>query len=603
MEPTRQYIRRKQHYRHLQVVLEKRFRSMIRYKLWVMLAGIAMMIIFILNKMYWWSGGAFISSVALLVIIDWKHRRIQENQKWAAILRDMNDQALWRFDKRWSTFPDTGEEFKDDEHPYSSDLDIFGKASLFQWANSGHTFLGRRRLATLLTQPPESASIIARRQQAIGELSKNLKWRQWFSAYGMVMPGKNQDPSELVEWAKNLLPFYTKKAVILGVRSLSLVTLGTWLMLLTTGKIPIYVPAGLLLLQYLFLKIHGKQRKKILNTVFYYRKNIELYQELLAHIEKKSFTTAHLKSMQKGLRNRQEESAGIQLRRLVQIADQVATRDHAMYGIFNTLTLWDYHCLIALENWKQKSGNHLQNWLDTIGELEALSSLAILNYDHPEWTVPEIVENTPVYTAKSLGHPLLPEAARKGNALEIENGVRVLLITGSNMSGKSTYLRTTGINLVLAYAGATVCARSLTCSRMKIYTCMRVSDNLEKNISTFYAEILRIKMIVEATAVQKNVFFLLDEIFKGTNSMDRHLGAKVLIKKLIENQAAGMVSTHDLELGELEQECPQVRNYHFQEFFRDGKLDFDYMLRPGISETRNALYLMRAAGIEVEEEN
>ncbi len=603
IEPTRQYIRRKQHYRHLQAALEKGFRSMIRYKLWVILAGIAMMIIFILNKMYWWSGGVFMSSVALLVMIDWKHRRIQENQKWSAILADMNDQALWRFDKRWSAFPDTGEEFKDDEHPYSSDLDIFGKASLFQWTNSGHTFLGRRRLATLLTQPPESAPSIARRQQAIGELSKNLKWRQWFSAHGIVMSGKNQDPSELVEWAKRLLPFYTKKAVILGVRSLSLITLGTWLILLTTRKIPIYIPAGLLLLQYLFLKTHGKQRKEILNTVFYYRKNLELYRELLAHIEKKSFTSAYLKSIQKGLRNRQEETAGIQLRRLVKIADQVATRDHAMYGIFNTLTLWDYHCLIALESWKQKSGSHLKNWLDTIGELEALSSLATLNYDHPEWAVPEIVENTPVYTARSLGHPLLPEAARKGNALEIENQVRVLLITGSNMSGKSTYLRTTGINLVLAYAGAPVCARSLTCSRMKIYTCMRVSDNLEKNISTFYAEILRIKMIVEATAVQKNVFFLLDEIFKGTNSIDRHLGAKVLIKKLIGNQAAGMVSTHDLELGELEQECPQVKNYHFQEFFRDGKLDFDYMLRPGISETRNALYLMKAAGIQVEEEN
>ncbi len=603
IEPTRQYIRRKQHYQHLQAVLEKGFRRMIRYKLWVILAAIAMMIIFILNKMYWWSGGVFISSVALLLIIDWRHRQIQENQKWAAILTDMNDQALWRFDKRWSAFPDTGEEFKDDEHPYSSDLDIFGKASLFQWTNSGHTFLGRRRLATLLTQPPEGASIITRRQQAIGELSKNLKWRQWFSAHGIVMSGKNQDPLELVEWAKNLLPFYTKKAVVLGVRSLSLITLGTWLILLTTRKIPIYVPAGLLLLQYIFLKIDGKQRKKILNTVFYYRKNLELYQELLAHIEKKSFATAHLKSMQKGLRNRQEETAGIQLRRLVKIADQVATRDHAMYGIFNTLTLWDYHCLIALENWKQKSGSNLRNWLDTIGEMEALSSLATLNSDHPEWAVPEIVEDTPVYTAKSLGHPLLPEAARKRNDLKIQDEVRVLLITGSNMSGKSTYLRTTGINLVLAYAGAPVCARSLTCSRMKIYTCMRVSDNLEKNISTFYAEILRIKMIVEATAAQKNVFFLLDEIFKGTNSIDRHLGAKVLIKKLICNQAAGMVSTHDLELGELEKECKQVKNYHFQEFFRDGKLDFDYMIRPGISETRNALYLMKAAGIEVEEQN
>ena len=602
-EPTKQYIKRKEHYHQLQLALEKSFRRMIQYKLLVILFSLAMTIFFIWNKMYLWSVGVLISSVALLFIIDWKHRRIQHHQKYAAILKDLNEKALWRFDKRWCAFPDTGEEFKDEEHPYSSDLDIFGKASLFQWINSSHTFLGRRRLAALLTLPPESVLVITQRQRAIEELAKSLKWRQWLSAYGIIMTGKNQDPRELVDWSEEQRPFYTKKAVILGARALTLFTLGTWLLFLAAHKIPFYFPVGFLLLQYILLKIQGKQRRKILNTVFYYRKNLELYQELLSHIERKNFASDYLRRLQKGLRNHQEETASLQLRRLVKIADQVATRDHAMYGIFNTLTLWDYHCLIALESWKEKSGRNLKNWLDTIGEIEALASLAILNYDHPTWAIPEIVEGPATYTAKSLGHPLLPDTTRKGNHLEIQNQVRVMLITGSNMSGKSTYLRTTGINLVLAYAGAPVCAQSLICSRMKIYTCMRISDNLEKNISTFYAEILRIKMIVEATTEQKDIFFLLDEIFKGTNSIDRHLGAKVLIKKLVHNQAVGLVSTHDLELGELEQECKQVKNYHFQELFRDGKLDFDYLLRPGISTTRNALYLMKAAGIEVEELN
>lgn len=600
-ELKRQYLRRKQHYQHLLITLEKGFRRMIHYKLWVILCGFAMIAVFILNRMYWWSSGVFLSGVALLFIIDWKHRQIQLHQKYASILEETNEHALWRFDKRWCQFPDTGEEFKDDGHPYSSDLDIFGKASLFQWINGCHTFLGRRKLAAFFALPPESISSIVQRQRAIEELAKRLKWRQWLFAHGSMMTGKSQDPRELVDWAKEQHPLYTKTAVVVGIRALTLFTLGSWLIFLLTHEIPVYLPTGALLLQYIILKIQGKQRKKILNTVFYYRKNLELYQELLDHIERKNFSADYLRRLQKGLRNEQQDTASLQLRRLVRIADQVATRDHAMYGIFNTITLWDYHCLIALESWKEKSGRFLGNWLNTIGEIEALSSLAIIRYDHPGWAFPEIVEGPSTYIAKDLAHPLLPDVIRKGNQLNIQDQIQVLLITGSNMSGKSTYLRTTGINLVLAYAGAPVCATFLTCSRMRIYTCMRISDNLEKNISTFYAEILRIKMIVEATAHQKTVFFLLDEIFKGTNSVDRHLGAKVLIKKLIHNEAVGLVSTHDLELGELEQECKQVKNCHFQEFFRDGELVFDYLLRPGISKTRNALYLMKAAGIDCEE--
>ncbi|HBF40122.1 MAG TPA: DNA mismatch repair protein, partial [Firmicutes bacterium] len=466
------------------------------------------------------------------------------------------------------------------------------------------TFLGRRRLAALLTSPPESMPKIIQRQQAVGELAQNFKWRQWLAAFGSVIEGKIQDPHDLAEWARERNSFYAQKTVIWGARALSAFTVGTLIIFLETHKIPFYLPFGALFLQYILLKIHGKDRKRLLDTVFYYRKNLELYQELLFHIEQKNFSTEYLGDLKRKLQNHREELGSVQLRRLVKIADQVATRDHALYGIFNTLTLWDYHCLITLETWKENSGQCLGNWLETIGEFEALASLATLNYDHPDWVVPQITEGPSTYIAKGLGHPLLPAAFRKGNDLEIQNRVQVLLITGSNMSGKSTYLRTTGINLVLAYAGAPVCAQSFICSRMSIYTCMRVSDNLEKNISTFYAEILRIKMIVEATsASQKAAFFLLDEIFKGTNSIDRHLGAKVLIKKLIQQQAVGLVSTHDLELGELEQECSQVKNYHFQEFFRDGQLAFDYVLRPGISKTRNALYLMKAAGIEVEEKN
>jgi hypothetical protein len=614
-EPITQYQKRKEHYHGLQATLEKRFRRMIGFKLLVLLGGLSMTTFLFIDKQYAFSGGALFFGIAVLIFLDGKHNKIQQRQKYAAILHDLNEQALWRFDQRWGAFPDTGAQFANDNHPYASDLDVFGEGSLFQWLNTGHTFLGRKKLAAILAAPPPDLPQIVKRQEAIAELAEDLKWRQWLSAHGLKIAGQIEelkapkepkgpkDPEELVQWASSVKPFFNFKAAIFGIRALSAFTIGTLALFILTRKISFYLPLGALLLQYILLRIRAKRRNKILDTVFYYRKNLELYQELLGHIEQKHFSCDYLRNLNAGLKNSQGESAAGQLARLVKISDQISGRQHGFYAIFNLLTLWDYHCLFALESWQENSGRNLKLWLTTIGEMEALASLAIINFDHPDWTRPRIVDKPRIYTAKDLGHPLLSSAVRKGNDLSIEDPARVLLITGSNMSGKSTFLRTTGINLVLAYAGTVVCAKSLTCSRMNIYTCMRVSDNLEKNISTFYAELLRIKMIVKSAADQEPLFFLLDEIFKGTNSRDRHNGAKVLIKKLIQNGAIGLVSTHDLELAELEQDYKPVQNYHFQEFFRDGELNFDYLLRRGVSTTRNALYLMRAAGIEVDEQD
>ena len=252
--------------------------------------------------------------------------------------------------------------------------------------------------------------------------------------------------------------------------------------------------------------------------------------------------------------------------------------------------------MIALESLKKKSGKLIKTWLDTIGEFEALSSLSNLRYDNPDWTFPKITDKPYYIRARDMGHPLITEN-RVCNDLKIDGPTRALLITGSNMSGKSTYLRTAGINLVLAYAGGPVCAKEFHCNIFYIYTCMRVSDNLEKNISSFYAELLRIKEIVDESKRSK-VFFLLDEIFKGTNSHDRHEGAKILIKRLLDNNAIGLISTHDLELGVLERESSgKVRNYHFKEYYKNREIHFDYKLNPGISTTRNAMYLIKMVGI------
>jgi DNA mismatch repair ATPase MutS len=308
-----------------------------------------------------------------------------------------------------------------------------------------------------------------------------------------------------------------------------------------------------------------------------------------------------LKKIKEGMCNRKGVLAYKQVDRLSKIIDSISSRHGSFYFIMNILTLWDYQNMISLERWRKESGGFLKAWLEAIGKIEALSSLAIIRYDNPEWVVPKISESEkPEFEAKSMGHPLL-RGNRVENDLSTNIPDRILLITGSNMSGKSTLLRTAGINLVLAYTGAPVCARKFTASIMEIHTCMRVSDDLSRNISSFYAELLRIKNIVKEAETGKSLFFLLDEIFKGTNSIDRHTGARVLIQKLNGLNCIGLVSTHDLELGDLEKSSDKIKNYHFEEYYKDDRIHFDYKLRNGVSKTRNAVYLMKMAGIDIAE--
>lgn len=270
-----------------------------------------------------------------------------------------------------------------------------------------------------------------------------------------------------------------------------------------------------------------------------------------------------------------------------------------VYLILNPILMMDYHLTISLEIWKKNSGDNFENYLNVIAELEALCSLAVIRYDNPNWSMPKIDDKKTRIIAENIGHPLLGEK-RVCNSVKVEEPHEVILITGSNMSGKSTFMRTIGINIILAYAGAPVCADIFNCSIMRLYTCMKTNDNLKEGISSFYAEMLKIKNIVEASKEGKPILFLLDEIFKGTNSKDRHTGAKILIKQLSRKGNIGFVSTHDIELGELEKESnSRVKNYHFSEYYYDNKICFDYKIKMGVSNTRNAMYLMKLAGIEI----
>ena len=404
----------------------------------------------------------------------------------------------------------------------------------------------------------------------------------------------------MIEWAKTFDPIYLRPEIVVLARVLPLVTFILAVLSFWKGLAPVSVPFAGLLLQTAVLYAVTR-RNKALDEVYAYKDSIGVYGTMLERFEKDIFQTEYLQYLQKNIYSPDGKTAWTQIKELSGIAERIADRSNAMFLIVNIFTLWDIHCLIALENWKKKSGRYLERWVDAVAELEALGSLAGIYFEHPDWVMPELSAEEPVVQAVQTGHPLLQNPVCNDVVLDRQAGV--LLITGSNMSGKSTLLRTMGVNLVLAYVGAPVHARSFRCSLLHIYSCMRVRDDLVEGLSSFYAELLRIKMIVEASKTEKNVFFLLDEIFKGTNSEDRHAGAKVVIKQLAQAGAMGLVSTHDLELGALERESGQrIKNYHFREFYENEEIRFDYQLKPGISTTRNAMYLIRLAGIEAEKE-
>jgi hypothetical protein len=545
-------------------------------------------------------------TVVVLAYLALRHSRVREKLRFAEALREINRKGAERLAGRWGAFPDTGAEFRDDDHPYASDLDLFGQASLFQWISSAQTALGRETLADMLKHPPEAPANVAARQEALAELASHLAWRQRFEAEGLLLPKREQPLEPLLQWAMESHGTYLRPWIRLGALALPAVTIGM-IALYFAGLVHWQVPVLFAAIQYILLRVDGKERSRVLSMVYGHEAHLRTYARMIGRIEEQQFRAPWLSERQGRLRGVAGQPALRQIQHLSKIADRIANRENAFFMLLNILLLWDYHCMIALETWKHESGKHLRTWLDVVAELEALSSLAHIRFEHPDWAMPTVVGagarepgEPDGLSATTMGHPLIPQN-RVCNDFSMEGAVRISVITGSNMSGKSTFLRTVGTNLVLAYAGAPVCAGQFRCSLMRIWTSMRISDNLEQSISSFYAEILRIKRIVAAAKTER-VCFLLDEIFKGTNSHDRHQGAKALIAQLERDGAFGLISTHDLELGDLERESRgRVRNYHFREYYEGQAIKFDYTLRPGISTTRNALYLIKLAGIELDD--
>lgn len=585
-------------FNHFAEKLAKKADRLSNIRLAVFIAGVALIIFLCIYELYYFAAAGFVIWVGFFLYLIVLHTKIINNRDYANVLSNINSDSLKRINGEWVLFEDIGEDFSDNEHNYSNDLDIFGKGSLFQWINTAKTYYGRKALYSYLAEGPDNQETIFKRQHAIFELADKTAWRQRFQTEALMASKAMKNPDTIVNWAEKFNDKYTSKQILWFVRLLPIFTCVSFLVSFSTTTLPLYAPLTLLLVQFVLLRIGRKERINALSIAAGYRDDIKVYSNMIQRMEKQKFKSPLLFEMIESMTNVQGKCASYGIEKLSKIVSYISLRHSDFYLIFNLFSLWDYQNMVSLERWKAFTGINLKNWFTAIGKFEALSSLALIKHDHPQWAAPEILDQGQEFEAREMGHPLLGKD-RVYNDLDILKPSKVILITGSNMSGKSTLLRTSGINLVLAYAGAPVCAEYFKCSIMNIYTCMRISDNLGKNISSFYAELLRIKTIVRAALKGESVFFLLDEIFKGTNSKDRHEGARVLIKKLGTTNSIGLVSTHDLELCDLEKSNGVVRNFHFREYYKDDKIYFDYKLRPGASDTRNAVYLMRMAGLDI----
>ncbi|MBB6622657.1 MutS-related protein [Clostridium gasigenes] len=536
--------------------------------------------------------------IGVFIIVAYFHNNRLEEKRKNQIIVDVNEKGLKRIDGTWREFKDKGEEFLEDTHGFSGDLDVFGASSLFQWINSTNTKFGRISLANILklNKIPRKEEIIER-QSAIKELSDKVDWRQKLIVESTFKKVCKDDVEELITWATE------KKKVGFALKVIPYLCIAVTLagILITIMKI---IPFSYLLLvfmfNYLVVKILTKDLGEIVNLFHKHQKDIEAYSNLLGLIEEEEFNSEFLKDLKSRINNKENISCKKEMKSLKKLIDWLGDSSaNAYYLLLNVTILSDTFIIRNLESWRGKNGKYLEEWLKVMGEFEALSSISGIAYNFESFTYPVILDEAEIYGV-NIGHPMIGEKAIS-NSFSLKGKEKVALITGSNMSGKSTFLRTIGLNILLSYIGAPTCSESFNCGAFNIYTCMRTKDNLEESISSFYAEILRIKYLIEAAKRGEKVFFLLDEIFKGTNSMDRHEGAKVLINQLVNCGGMGLVSTHDLELCELEKTKNWLVNYNFQEYYDNNKIKFDYKLRDGGSTTRNAIHLMKLAGIDFNE--
>jgi predicted ATPase len=533
--------------------------------------------------------------VAFILLAIWHSRVI-----WRRTLADralaFYVRGLARLDDKWIGNGSAGDRFRKDSHVYADDLDLFGRGSLFELVADTRTAAAERMLADWLLSPATRAEG-SERQSGVKELRDGLDLREDFALLGPDLQAEVSIEALAIWGEADIVHFPPVLRVVLA--ALACISLAL-LVGFFAGQLP---PLPLVLAIAVDLAIGYALRSKVqpvlhgLETVSH---GLPILALAFARLERETFRSPLLMQLKSELLS-QKAPASVLVAQLARLVDWHDSGDHAVIRALRPLLFWREQIAMGVERWRRQSGPHVASWLRALAEFEALSSFASLSFERPQWCFPELlVEAVPTFEAKSLKHPLLPISRSIGNDVSLGQEVKLLIVSGSNMSGKSTFLRAIGLNTALAWAGGPVCATSLRISRLHLGASIRVTDSVLDNRSRFFAEILRIKQIVDLARTSKSALFLLDELLSGTNSHDRQIGAAAIVRKLVDYGGLGAITTHDLALAHIEEELGgRASNAHFDDRIVNGEMIFDYHLRDGIVTHSNALALMRSVGLDV----
>lgn len=545
----------------------------------------------------WW----ILAPIAAFVALVWRQARFERDAECAKRAIQFFERGMARLENRWQGGGEDGARFADPHHPYASDLDLFGRASLFELLSTARTRGGEQKLAEWLksaTSTAATADEIAARHEAVDELRPMLDLREQIAVLGDdYRAGVN--PDRLVQWSSApVRPFPAWVRILALVLALVTLAMLAWWMaaefMSPDAELGLVAAAAV---DGVFAFWLRKRVLAIVNSAEEPARDLELLSQLLATLEKQHFHSSMLAALRKMIDVDGHPASGriSRLRRLIEILD---SRDNLLLRAIGPLVLWTTQTAMAIEAWRAKDAHYVPRWLDAISEIEALSSLANYAWEHPQDPFPQFCPSgEPHFEGEEMGHPLIADDKCVRNSVCLAAPLRMLVVSGSNMSGKSTLLRSIGVNTILAMAGAPVRAARLSLSFVSLGASIRTLDSLEEGYSRFMAEIMRLKQVLELPAP---ALFLLDELLGGTNSHDRELGARGLVDGLLERGAIGLLTTHDLALSRIADElAPVAANVHFEDRLENGRLVFDYRLRPGVVARSNALDLMRAVGLHI----
>ena len=535
--------------------------------------------------------------LAIFVALVWWQSRVERAMELVRRSIAFYERGLARIENRWQGGAETGERFIDHHHPYSLDLDIFGRGSLFELLSTARTRGGERKLADWLRTAGEPAEL-RQRHEAIDELRPLLDLREKLAVLGGdFRVGVN--PEHLTVWAgapANVFgPAMRWSALVLS--ALMAGALAWWV---STAFIEIAATRFVVAIGLIVGALGLSLRRRVLaiaGGVNEPAHDLDLLAQILELLERQTFTSPKLASLGAALGTSGGQAASRRIGHLRRLMEMLDSRENYIVRVIGPPLLWTTQTAMAIANWHAENCSLIPVWLDAVADIEALSSLANYAFEHPADVFPEFAVGDPVFDVEDVAHPLLPEERAVPNSVRLAAPVRLLVVSGSNMSGKSTLLRAIGVNAVLALAGGPVRARRLTLARLSVGASIRTTDSLEEGQSRFMAEILRLKQILELPAP---ALFLLDELLHGTNSHDRAIGAEGIVRALIDRGSIGLATTHDLSLAAVaDQLAPAAANVHFEDRLENGRLVFDYKMREGVVTRSNALDLMRAAGLEL----